>query len=42
MKCLRGWVYYYLIANAYKLAVALDLWISRRISMCYWRQWRYL
>ncbi|MDN3487920.1 MULTISPECIES: group II intron maturase-specific domain-containing protein [unclassified Pseudoalteromonas] len=37
---LRGWGYYYLIANAYQLTVDLDHWIRRRIRMCYWRQWR--
>ena len=37
---LRGWGYYYLIANAYQLSVDLDHWIRRRLRMCYWRQWR--
>jgi len=37
---LRGWSYYFLIANAYQLTVDLDSWIRRRLRMCYWRQWR--
>jgi RNA-directed DNA polymerase len=37
---LRGWGYYFLIANVYQLAVDLDAWIRRRLRMCYWRQWR--
>jgi RNA-directed DNA polymerase len=37
---LRGWGYYFLIANEYQLAVDLDGWIRRRLRMCYWRQWR--
>lgn len=37
---LRGWGYYFLIANAYQLTVELDHWIRRRLRMCYWRQWR--
>ncbi|WP_434341597.1 group II intron reverse transcriptase/maturase [Motilimonas cestriensis] len=37
---LRGWGYYYLVANAYQLTVDLDHWIRRRLRMCYWRQWR--
>ena len=37
---LRGWGYYFLIANAYQLTVDLDAWIRRRLRMCYWRQWR--
>ncbi len=37
---LRGWGYYFLIANAYQLTVDLDHWIRRRLRMCYWRQWR--
>lgn len=37
---LRGWINYYGIANAYQQCVDLDVWIRRRIRMCYWRQWR--
>ncbi len=37
---LRGWGYYFLIANAYQLMTELDYWIRRRLRMCYWRQWR--
>jgi RNA-directed DNA polymerase len=37
---LRGWGYYFLIANGYQLTIELDGWIRRRLRMCYWRQWR--
>jgi RNA-directed DNA polymerase len=37
---LRGWGYYFLLANCYQLTVDLDCWIRRRLRMCYWRQWR--
>ena len=37
---LRGWGYYFLIANAYQLMVDLDGWVRRRLRMCYWLQWR--
>ena len=37
---LRGWGYYFMIANTYQLTVDLDCWIRRRLRMCYWRQWR--
>jgi RNA-directed DNA polymerase len=37
---LRGWGYYFLIANCYQLMVDLDCWVRRRLRMCYWRQWR--
>jgi len=37
---LRGWIYYFGIANAYQHCMDLDHWIRRRVRMCYWRQWR--
>ena len=37
---IRGWIYYFGIANCYQLCVDLDHWIRRRVQMAYWRQWR--
>jgi len=37
---LRGWIYYFGIANAYQHCMDLDHWIRHRVRMCYWRQWR--
>ncbi|WP_293267913.1 reverse transcriptase domain-containing protein, partial [Neptunomonas sp.] len=37
---IRGWIYYFGIANCYQLCVDLDNWIRRRVRMAYWRQWR--
>ena len=37
---LRGWIYYFGIANEYQHCMNLDHWIRRRVRMCYWRQWR--
>nr|WP_258165109.1 group II intron maturase-specific domain-containing protein [Pseudoalteromonas mariniglutinosa] len=36
-KNLRGWVYYYLIANAYQLTVDLNHWIRSKIRICNWQ-----
>lgn len=35
-----GWVNYFGIADMGKLAKSLDMWLRRRIRMCFWKQWK--
>jgi RNA-directed DNA polymerase len=37
---ITGWVNYFRIADMQKVATNLDMWIRRRIRMCYWKQWK--
>jgi hypothetical protein len=37
---ITGWVNYFGIADMKGLARDLDMWIRRRIRMCYWKQWK--
>lgn len=37
---ITGWVNYFRIADMKKVAAELDMWIRRRIRMCYWKQWK--
>ena len=37
---LRGWIYYFGIAEGYQKCIDLDSWIRRRLRMSYWKQWR--
>jgi group II intron reverse transcriptase/maturase len=37
---ITGWVNYFRIADMKSLAMELDMWIRRRIRMCYWKQWK--
>jgi RNA-directed DNA polymerase len=37
---ISGWVNYFRIADMKSLATKLDMWIRRRIRMCYWKQWK--
>jgi len=37
---INGWVNYYRLADMKQLAMELDMWIRRRIRMCYWKQWK--
>jgi len=37
---ITGWVNYFHIADMEKVAKELDLWIRRRVRMCYWKQWK--
>jgi len=37
---INGWVNYFRLADMKNLAVELDMWIRRRIRMCYWKQWK--
>ena len=36
----RGWMGYFGISDYYRPVPELDLWIRRRVRMCYWKQWR--
>lgn len=38
---LRGWMGYFGLARQVKDFLNLDMWIRRRVRMCYWKQWRY-
>lgn len=35
-----GWVNYFGIADMRGLAKSLDMWLRRRIRMCFWKQWK--
>lgn len=35
-----GWVNYFGIADMGRLAKTLDMWLRRRIRMCFWKQWK--
>ena len=37
---INGWVNYFRIADMKMIAKKLDMWIRRRIRMCYWKQWK--
>jgi len=37
---ITGWVNYFRIADMKGIATELDMWIRRRIRMCYWKQWK--
>lgn len=37
---LRGWINYYRIADARKIAEELDQWIRRRLRLILWKQWK--
>jgi group II intron reverse transcriptase/maturase len=37
---ITGWVNYFQIADMKGIATELDMWIRRRIRMCYWKQWK--
>lgn len=37
---ITGWMNYFHIADMEKVAKELDLWIRRRVRMCYWKQWK--
>lgn len=37
---ITGWVNYFRIADMRRVASELDMWIRRRIRMCYWKQWK--
>jgi RNA-directed DNA polymerase len=37
----RGWIGYFGLAKQVEDFLNLDMWIRRRIRMCYWKQWRY-
>ena len=37
---IRGWVNYFSLADMRKLCLRLDMWIRRRLRMCYWKQWK--
>lgn len=37
----RGWMGYFGISDYYRPIPELDLWLRRRVRMCYWKQWRY-
>jgi len=36
----RGWMGYFGISDYYRPIPELDGWLRRRVSMCYWKQWR--
>ena len=35
-----GWVNYFVIADMGRIAKTLDMWLRRRIRMCFWKQWK--
>ncbi|HZK24079.1 MAG TPA: group II intron reverse transcriptase/maturase [Oscillospiraceae bacterium] len=35
-----GWVNYFGIADMRGLAKSLDMWLRRRVRMCFWKQWK--
>lgn len=37
---IRGWVYYFSLADMRELCLRLDAWLRRRLRMCYWKQWK--
>jgi len=37
---IRGWVNYYSLADMRRHCLSLDEWLRRRLSMCYWKQWK--
>ena len=37
---IRGWVYYFSLADMRSLCLKLDEWVRRRLRMCYWKQWK--
>ena len=39
-RLITGWVNYFRIADMRRVANELDMWIRRRIRMCYWKQWK--
>lgn len=38
---LRGWMAYFGLSSHYRLLPELEIWIRRRIRLCYWTQWRW-
>ena len=38
---MRGWMGYFGLAKQKGVFRDFDMWIRRRIRMCYWKQWRY-
>ena len=37
---IRGWVNYFSLADMRNLCLRLDMWLRRRLRMCYWKQWK--
>ena len=37
---IRGWVNYFKLADMKGLLRNTDMWMRRRIRMCYWKQWK--
>lgn len=37
----RGWIGYFGLAQQVDKFLNVDMWIRRRIRMCFWKQWRY-
>ena len=37
---IRGWVYYFSLADMRKLCRTLDEWLRGRLRMIYWKQWK--
>jgi len=37
---IRGWMNYFGISEYYRPIPEIDLWLRRRMRMCYWKQWR--
>ena len=37
---IRGWVYYFSLADMRSHCLMLDEWLRRRLRMCYWKQWK--
>ncbi|PNR96606.1 maturase [Petrotoga sp. 9PWA.NaAc.5.4] len=35
-----GWVNYFGIADMGRIAKTLDMWVRRRVRMCFWKQWK--
>ena len=38
---IRGWMGYFVIAEAYRDIPEIDGWIRRQVRLCYWKQWRW-
>jgi len=37
---IRGWVYYFSLADMRSHCLMLDEWLRRRLRMCHWKQWK--
>jgi RNA-directed DNA polymerase len=37
---IRGWLSYYKLSSTYKEALALSVWVRRRMRLYYWKQWK--